>query len=84
MTAVDLMQLVRQRSLYPLRVHLSDGTVNEIRHPDLVMPGLQMVVIGVPVRNEAGGEEPYAQRFEFVDLRHIVKVVPTMQQTETP
>ena len=37
-----------KRPFEPFRIEVSDGTVYEIRHPELVMVGLGSLIIGIP------------------------------------
>lgn len=69
----DLLQFVRRRPFIPFRLHVSDGTVYDVRHPELLMVALATAVVGLP----ASGEQPPAvERYEIVDLRHIVRLEP--------
>jgi hypothetical protein len=68
----DLLVMIRKRPFVPFRVHVSDGTVYEIRHPELVMTGLGSAVIGVP----SDPNQPLYERTETVALRHIVRLEP--------
>ena len=43
----DLLNAVSKRPFEPFRVQVSDGTVYDIRHPELVMVGFGAVIIGV-------------------------------------
>lgn len=68
----ELLALVRRRPFVPFRIHLTDGTVYEVRHPELVMPGRRAAIIGFP----ADPDEPLYQRHETVALIHIVRLEP--------
>jgi hypothetical protein len=73
MTANDLLEALRRRPFEPFRLHVSDGTVYEVRHPELVMVGLASALIAVP---PPGQEQLPYERYEIVDLRHVVRLVP--------
>jgi len=53
-----------------LRIHLSDGTVYDIRHPDQIIVLRGRVDIGVGADAETGA----AERVEHVSLLHVVRV----------
>jgi hypothetical protein len=66
----ELIALIRARPFSPLRIHLSDGTAYEIRHPDQIIVLRGRVHIGVGADAETGAVE----RIEHVSLLHIVRV----------
>jgi hypothetical protein len=70
MRAEEFAELVRQRPFKGLRVHLTDGTVHEIRHPDSVLVLRQRVDIGVKSDPATG----VIERVEHCSLLHIVGV----------
>jgi hypothetical protein len=72
MSSNELLAIIRKRPFEPFRMHLSDGTTYDIHHPEMVMPGMSIAIIGLPARP---GEEFFA-RTETVSLRHVVKIVP--------
>jgi hypothetical protein len=69
----DLLQAVRRRPFVPFRLHVSDGTVYDVRHPELLMVAVASAVVGVP---STGLPLPQVERYEVVDLRHIVRLEP--------
>jgi hypothetical protein len=73
MSPVDLLQALRKRPFEPFRIQVSDGTVYDIRHPELVMVGLGAVIIGIPASGQA---QPVYERAETVSLGHVVKLLP--------
>ena len=66
----ELIALIRTRPFVPLRIHLSDGKVYEIRHPDQIIVLRGRVDIGVGADPESGAME----RVEHVALVQIVRV----------
>jgi hypothetical protein len=68
----DIQQQLRKRRFEPFRVHLTDGTTYEVRHPDMVIVGDRFVAIGVP-RSPDGS---VADRVETAALIHIVRLEP--------
>jgi hypothetical protein len=75
MPPADLLQALRKRPFEPFRIQVSDASTYDVRHPELVMVGLGSAVIGIPA---AGQVSPLYERFETVDLRHVVKLIPLM------
>jgi len=69
----DLLTALRKRPFDPFRIQVSDGTVYDVRHPELVMVGLGAVIVGVP---PAGIDKPVYERAETVSLQHVVKLLP--------
>ncbi len=74
----DLDELLRKRPFEPFRIQVSDGTFYDIRHPELVMVGVESLVIGVPV---VGKKIPLYERTEKVALSHVVKLLPVDEPT---
>jgi hypothetical protein len=74
MTSADLQKLVGQKPFVPLRVYVSDGTVHEIRSPELIWVGTGMAVVVVPLPDQGDADKPLIERTVHIDLRHIVKV----------
>jgi hypothetical protein len=72
MSVNDLLTMIHQRPFQPIRLYLTDGAVYEIRHPELIMPGLTSAVIGLP----ADPMQPVYSRFVTVALSHIVRMEP--------
>jgi hypothetical protein len=67
------MQALRKRPFESFRIEVSDGSVYEIRHPELVMVGLGAIIIGIPA---SGASLPVYERAETVSLFHVVKLAP--------
>jgi hypothetical protein len=59
-------------------MHVSDGTVHEIRRQELIWVGVGMAVVVVPLHDQGTTDKPLIERTMHIDLRHIVKV-----ETET-
>jgi len=67
MPSSELLQMLRNKPFVPFRIHLVDGTVYEIRHPELVLLGVSSAIIAFPHPERPG----LYQSWEVVDLRHI-------------
>ena len=72
MTAEELIELLEERPFVPLRLHLADGRVREIRHPEMAIVGESLVVIGVPREDASRGPV----RVTFCSIPNIVEVEP--------
>jgi hypothetical protein len=77
MSPNDLLKFTRKRPFEPFRLVVSDGTTHDIRHPEFCMVLQASVIIGVPGAPESGIPESA----EWIDARHIVKVIPLTQAT---
>jgi hypothetical protein len=73
MSPEELLGLRRRRPFQPFRIHLSDGVTFDVRHPELVMPGLESFVLGFP----ASEQNPAVYgRYNIVSLLHVVRLEP--------
>jgi hypothetical protein len=73
MPPTDLLQALRRRPFVPFRLHISDGTVYDVRHPELLMVAFASAVVGLPA---AGQTFPQVERYEIVALAHVVRLEP--------
>jgi hypothetical protein len=71
----DIRELLRRQPFQPFRIHLSNGTVYEVRHPELILVGRTTLVIGRPA---PGAAEPIYEDFSIVALVHINHVEPVL------
>jgi hypothetical protein len=72
MPPADLLRLLRRQPFEPFRIHLADGTVYEIRHPELVIVAAASAIVAIPDPNVPG----QAQSWEIVALRHMTRLEP--------
>ena len=70
MNPQDVLQLLRKRPFEPFRIHLSDGSSFEIRHPELAIVERTKVIVGVP--GPKGPEGP-VERSVFCALLRITR-----------
>jgi hypothetical protein len=70
MPPAELLQVVRARPFVPFRMYMSDGTVYEVRHPELVIVTLGTAFVGYPDPSQPG----LSARVDIVSLRHIVRL----------
>jgi hypothetical protein len=73
MSQHDLLEMVRQRPFHPFRIHVSDGTVYEIRHPEMMVVGRSKALVFFPPE---GLPLPALDRYEAVALLHITRLEP--------
>ncbi len=69
MRADDLKKILDRRPFRPLRLHMSDGSHVDIRHPEPVVVSRSYVLVPEVVSPAGVLEE-----FEFYGLLHIVRV----------
>jgi hypothetical protein len=80
MSANNLYDMLHRRPFVPFCIFTSDGTVYEVRHPDLLMIGLSSVIIGYPSE-----QAPYAySRWDVVSMGHIVRLEPREETASAP
>jgi len=76
----ELRTLLRRRPFVPIRIHLMDGTVYDVRHPEMALLTRSTVEIGVE-KQEGNG---IADDVDYCSLVHIVRVDDLDgQQTES-
>lgn len=66
----DLLELIRAKPFEPFRLYVSDGTVFEIRHPDMAITERSKIVVAVPGPD---GPDGPAERTVNVALVHITR-----------
>ncbi len=67
----DVAEYLRARPFRPFRLRLSNGTTYEIRHPEMVIPTLSSVHVGIPA---AQAPPPSVDAVVVVSLLHIVQL----------
>ena len=75
MSPNDILTFTRKKPFQPFRLLVSDGSTYDVRHPEFCMVLQTSVVVGVPGDPATGIPESA----EWVDARHIVKVIPLGQ-----
>lgn len=70
----ELLEELRRRPFAPIRMHLTDGTVYDIPHPELIMVGRGKVLVGTA----AIGQPGVFERYDAVSLLHIVRLEPLL------
>jgi hypothetical protein len=69
----DLVQALRRRPFVPFRLNVRDGTAYNIRHPEQLLVAMASAVVGLP---STGVPFPQVERYEIVDLTHVVRLEP--------
>lgn len=72
----DLLDWLAVRPLQAFRIHLTNGVVYEIRHPDQIRVGRHTATIALP--HSAGGTASPAQRDVTVAILHITHLEPAL------
>jgi len=67
----EILDALQTRPFRPLRIHVSDGTLYEVRHPELVHLTRCSALICTPL---AGQPPALIDRFNLVDLLHITQI----------
>jgi hypothetical protein len=68
-----ILELLRERPFRPFRIHLTNGTVHVVRHPEQAMVGPGYLILGIPAHEASG---PEVSDTAFVSLLHVVEVTP--------
>ena len=80
MPAADLLRMLRTQPFVPFRMHISEDTVYEIRHPEMVIVMAAAAIVAFP---DPANEE-LASSWELIDFRHIIRLEPIQTQAGTP
>ena len=64
----DLLEFIRRQPFAPFRIHLTDGTTYDVRHPD------QIIVLRSRAVLAASADDTIPDRLEHVALVHIVRI----------
>jgi hypothetical protein len=62
----------RRRPFLPFRLHLADGGVFDVRHPEMLMMAPAYLVVGVP----AASGPPLTERVITLALGHVAQLEP--------
>jgi len=68
MRPTDLTELVRKQPFAPFRIHITDGTTYDVRHPDQIIVLRSRAVLAV------GGDNGVPEQLEHVSLLHVVRI----------
>lgn len=74
MRVPDFRELLKASPFEPFRVHVSDGSHYDVRHPDLIVLFTHKIHVLVPAKNSK--EDKVFERFHQVSLVHITRIEP--------
>lgn len=74
----EILQRLHAEPFQPFRLHLTNGTVPIIRHPEMAMVTAHSVIIGVPEANSAGN---LLEDYLAVSLLHVAQIDTLVQAT---
>jgi len=69
----DLAQFLDRRPFAPFRICLTDGTILDIRHPEMVLLGRRSAVVGITNGDEP---RPMYERSVTISLLHVNRLEP--------
>jgi hypothetical protein len=72
MKAEELIERLEERPFQPLRLHMSNGRIHEIRHPEMAIVTETLIAIGIPRDDESG----MAASVRLCSLPHVVEAEP--------
>ena len=72
MRPIDIHSQVKERPFVPLRMHFSDGSHYDIRHPELIT--VTRTVIGLTIMGPPGARLP--ERVILCDPLHVTRLEP--------
>jgi hypothetical protein len=77
MNAQDLLPYLQRIPFRPFRLHLDDGRIIEVRHPELMILGKRTAAVASPAADET---VDVLDRVITVSLLHIVTIEPVLTQ----
>jgi hypothetical protein len=69
----DLLDVLRQRPFRAFRIRLTDGTMFDIRHPEMTVVGRSTALVFYP---PAGMSLPAIDRYETIAVLHMTGSEP--------
>lgn len=80
MRSEDLLQALRKQPFQSFRLHLSNGNIIEVRHPEFVMVSRTTAYVFYPAHDQPTG---VVDRYDTIALLHINRIetiAPPAQQ----
>jgi hypothetical protein len=71
MKTTDIIDYQREQPFRPFRLFVSDGTIYDIRHPELVKVNVSRAEVYVPINDEPFA--PFERRISIA-LEHVVRI----------
>lgn len=72
MRPIDIHKQVRSTPFVPMRLHFSDGSSIDVRHPEFI--AVTRIVLGITVPGPSENELP--ERVILCDPLHVVRLEP--------
>lgn len=79
MRMTDLAKRLEDRLFKPFRIHLSDGTLLDVREPGMIVVGLSSAIIPTKFGKDPQGYR-YARDWQTIALSHIVRFTDIPQR----
>jgi hypothetical protein len=74
MTSEEIARYLDKRPFQTFRIFLTDGTVYEIRHPELLMLGRRTALVGLT--EISNGARPLFERLAEFSFLYVVRLEP--------
>ncbi|HRX86760.1 MAG TPA: hypothetical protein P5572_17175 [Phycisphaerae bacterium] len=71
MHPIDICEHLRRRPFVPIRVHMSDGTHYDVRHPEMALISAREIVIAI-----SPGAEGLPEKSMWCDPIHVTRIEP--------
>jgi hypothetical protein len=80
-TRESVSEWTLRQPFIPFVLKLSNGTEYSVRHPEMAIPTLDTVLLGVI--EEEGSQQRLWDRFKMVSMLHIVEIQPLKDEAKT-
>lgn len=80
MSPDELNSMLNRRPFVPLRIHVADQAMYEVRNPQMAMIGRTILFIGL----QRDVNSPYFDEPVVVSMRHITRVEPIVEEVTSP
>ncbi len=77
MTAESVQEMARRQPFEPFVIKVSGGGEYVIRHPEMVMPTQDYVVVAIPPPPDSG--KKVFERVTWVSVLHIIELTPLVR-----
>ena len=71
MAPTYIRDYLRRQPFQPFRVHITDGTAYEVRHPEMAYVDRMTMIVAVEI-----GEDELPERSIHIDPRHVARLEP--------
>ncbi|HEY3322988.1 MAG TPA: hypothetical protein VGP72_21215 [Planctomycetota bacterium] len=70
MSPAEILKLLHRRPFQPFRLHLSDGSHFDVKHPEMALVTRTSLAVGVPGKEA----EDLAESLDIISWLHIVRL----------